>query len=255
MKRVRYRSFTGVRWGELSGGYIEELSGMMGIPTGHRVPLSDVSLLPPCEPSTIVCVGRNYVEHIRELGNLTGQDLPTEPGLFLKGINTVSGTGDEIPYPAYTSNLHYEGELAIVISRTMRNITEGEASEYILGYTGALDITARDVQRTDLQWVRAKSHDGFCPIGPWVETELDPSDVRIQTRVNGEIRQDGTTADMIFPVPKILAYISSFMTLQPGDVVLTGTPEGVGSITHGDEIELEIEGIGTLINTVAERTE
>ena len=254
MKRVRYRTFTGVRWGELNGGYIEELSGMMGIPTGNHVPLSDVSLLPPCEPQNIVCVGRNYVGHIRELGNLTGQDLPQEPGLFLKGTNTISGTGDDIPYPSFTNNLHYEGELAVVISRTMRNITPDEATEYILGYTGALDITARDVQRSDLQWVRAKSADGFCPIGPWIETELDPANVRIQTRVNGEVRQDGTTADMIFPVPEILAYISSFMTLQPGDVVLTGTPEGVGTITSGDEIELEIEGIGTLMNRVAERS-
>lgn len=254
MKRVRYRSYTGIRWGELDGGYIDELSGMMGIPTGHRIPLSEVSLLPPCEPNTIICVGRNYVEHIRELGNLTGTDLPTEPGLFLKGVNTLTGTGDDIPHPDYTENLHYEGELAVVISRTMRNITEDEAFEHILGFTGALDITARDVQGTDLQWVRAKSADGFCPIGPWVETELDPSNVRIQTRVNGEVRQDGNTADMIFSIPKILAYISSFMTLEPGDVVLTGTPEGVGSITYGDRIELEIEGIGMLVNQVEERS-
>lgn len=254
MKRVRYRSYTGIRWGELDGGYIDELSGMMGIPTGHRIPLSEVSLLPPCEPNTIICVGRNYVEHIRELGNLTGTDLPTEPGLFLKGVNTLTGTGDDIPHPDYTENLHYEGELAVVISRTMRNITEDEAFEHILGFTGALDITARDVQGTDLQWVRAKSADGFCPIGPWVETELDPSNVRIQTRVNGEVRQDGNTADMIFSIPKILAYISLFMTLEPGDVVLTGTPEGVGTITYGDRIELEIEGIGMLVNQVEERS-
>lgn len=249
MKRVRYRSFDGVHWGELDGGMVHQLTGMMGRAGGHQVPLSDVTLLPPCDPSIIVCVGRNYAEHIREMGNDRG-DLPAEPGLFLKGTNTLSGAGDDIVYPSWTDELHYEGELAVVISRTMRNVSADEALDYVLGYTCALDVTARDKQRADLQWVRGKSADGFCPVGPWLETDLDPTNLRVQTLVNGVKKQDGTTADMIFPVNEVLAYISRFMTLTPGDVVLTGTPEGVGPLAVGDTVEVVIEEIGTLTNQV-----
>lgn len=250
MQRVRYRSFDGVHWGELEGGMVHQLTGMLGRTGGHRVPLSDVALLPPCEPSLIVCVGRNYAEHIREMGN-DRAGLPSEPGLFLKGLNTLAGAGDDIPYPAWTDDLQYEGELAVVISRTMRDVEPDEALSYVLGYTCALDVTARDRQRQDLQWVRGKSADGFCPVGPWLETDLDPSNLRIQTRVNGELKQDGNTADMIFPVPVVLSYISRILTLQPGDVVLTGTPEGVGPLSPGDRVEVSVEGIGTLTNHVA----
>lgn len=249
MQRVRYRSFDGVHWGELEGGMIHQLTGMLGAASGHRVPLSDVSLLPPCDPSIIVCVGRNYADHIRELGN-DKAGLPTEPGLFLKGLNTLSGAGDDVPYPSWTTDLQYEGELAVVIAREMRGVSAENALEYVLGYTCALDVTARDKQRTDLQWVRGKSADGFCPVGPWLETDLDPTDLRVTTKVNGETKQNGTTADMIFPVAEVLAYISRFMTLGPGDVVLTGTPEGVGPLRPGDTVEVTIQGIGTLTNQV-----
>lgn len=252
MQRVRYRSFDGVHWGELEGGMVHQLTGMLGRAGGHRVPLSDVALLPPCEPSVIVCVGRNYADHIREMGN-DQAGLPTEPGLFLKGLNTLSGAGDDVPYPHWTDDLQYEGELAVVIAREMRNVSAADALDYVLGYTCALDVTARDKQRTDLQWVRGKSADGFCPVGPWLETDLDVSDLRLQTRVNGELKQSGSTADMIFPVPELLAYISEIVTLQPGDVVLTGTPEGVGPLRPGDTVEVEIDGIGTLTNRVAEK--
>lgn len=250
MQRVRYRSFDGVHWGELEGGMVHHLTGMLGRASGHTVPLSDVTLLPPCDPSVIVCVGRNYAEHIREMGNDRG-GLPTEPGLFLKGLNALSGAGDEVPYPAWTDDLQYEGELAVVIARRMRDVEPEEALDHVLGYTCALDVTARDKQRSDLQWVRGKSADGFCPVGPWLETDLDPSNLRVQTRVNGELKQDGTTADMIFPVPVVLSYISRFMTLEPGDVVLTGTPEGVGPLNPGDVVEVTVEGVGTLTNQVA----
>ncbi|MFA5552598.1 MAG: fumarylacetoacetate hydrolase family protein [Trueperaceae bacterium] len=250
MQRVRYRSFDGVHWGELEGGMLHQLTGMLGRPGGHRVPLSDVALLPPCEPSVIVCVGRNYADHIREMGN-DSAGLPTEPGLFLKGLNTLSGTGDDVPYPQWTNDLQYEGELAVVIAREMRNVAAEDALEYVLGYTCALDVTARDKQRADLQWVRGKSADGFCPVGPWLETDIDVGNLRLQTLVNGEVRQSGSTADMIFPVPELLSYISGIITLQPGDVVLTGTPEGVGPLRPGDTVEVTIEGIGTLTNHVA----
>lgn len=254
MQRVRYRSFDGVHWGELEGGMIHQLTHMLGRPGGHRVPLSDVTLLPPCEPGIIVCVGKNYADHIQEMGG-DRSNLPSEPGLFLKGINTLSGPGDDIPYPDWTNELHYEGELAVVISREMRNVAPEDALEHVLGYTCAVDVTARDKQRSDLQWVRGKSADGFCPVGPWLETDLDPNDVRIRTVVNGAVKQDASTRAMIFPVADVLAYISRFMTLSPGDLVLTGTPEGVGPLHPGDTVEVTIDGIGTLTNTVTAESE
>lgn len=247
MQRVRYRSSDGVHWGELEGGTVHELAALLGRRTGTRVMLSDVSLLAPCDPRVIVCVGKNYADHVREMG---GSDLPTEPGLFLKGLNTLGGPGDPIPYPSWTTNLHYEGELAVVIARPMRRVEPEEALEYVLGYTCAVDVTARDKQRADLQWTRGKSADGFCPVGPWLETDLDPSALKVQTRVNGELRQDGTTRDLIFTVPEVLSYISAFMTLGPGDLVLTGTPEGVGPLQVGDRVEVTVEGVGTLASEV-----
>lgn len=249
MQRIRYRTDQGTFWGELEGGTIQQLSGLLGHPTGQSAMLSDVTLLPPCEPRSIVCVGKNYARHIKEMG---GDALPSEPGLFLKALNTLTGPGDPIPYPNWTSELHYEGELAVVIARTMRDVREEDALGYLLGYTCACDVTARDKQRSDLQWVRGKSADGFCPVGPWLETDLDPANVRVQTHVNGELRQDGHTSDMIFSVAKVLSYISSFMTLEPGDLVLTGTPDGVGPLKPGDEVEVTVEGIGTLGNAVGE---
>jgi len=250
MQRVRYRSFDGVHWGEIEGGHVHQLNGMLGRPSGTTVPLSDVTLLPPCEPSNIVCVGRNYALHIREMGHESA-GLPKEPGLFLKGLNTLTGPGDDIPYPSWTQDLQFEGELAVVIARVMRDVAPEEALEYVLGYTCACDVTARDKQRADLQWARGKSADGFCPVGPWLETDLDPTNVRVQTRINGEVKQDGTTRDMIFPVAEVLSYISRFMTLGPGDLVLTGTPDGVGPLQVGDTVEVEVEGVGTLVNEVA----
>lgn len=251
MKRIRYRSFDGVHWGELDGGEIRQLTAMMGRWSGVTTPLSDVILLPPCEPRIIVCVGKNYADHIREMGG-DAEDLPTEPGLFLKGPNSLRGPGDPIPYPTWTENLHYEGELAVVISRTLRRVEAEDSLSYVLGYTCACDVTARDRQRSDLQWTRAKGADGFCPIGPWIETDLDPAAVAVQTRINGELRQDGNTRDLIFGVPEVLSYISQFMTLEPGDVVLTGTPEGVGPLEVGDSVEVSVEGVGEL-KAVVER--
>jgi 2-keto-4-pentenoate hydratase/2-oxohepta-3-ene-1,7-dioic acid hydratase in catechol pathway len=223
---------------------------MLGRPTGASVDLSDVTLMAPCEPRLIVCVGKNYAKHVVEMGG-SADALPKEPGLFLKGLNALSDPGDDVPYPAWTKELHFEGELAVVIAREMRHVAPEDALDHVLGYTCALDVTARDAQRGDLQWVRAKSADGFCPVGPWLETDLDPSALRVQTRINGELRQDGHTSDLIFSVPVILSYISRFVTLSPGDLVLTGTPDGVGPLAPGDVVEVTVDAIGTLSNRVA----
>lgn len=249
MQRVRYRSFDGVHWGEVEGGRVRQLTDMLGRPSGHEVDLSDVTLLAPCQPSTIVCVGKNYAKHVVEMGG-SRDALPKEPGLFLKGVNTLAGPGDDVVYPSWTNELHHEGELAVVIARTLRRASPEDALSYVLGYTMALDVTARDKQRADLQWVRAKSADGFCPVGPWLETDLDPTDLRIQTLVNGQVRQDGRTSEMIFSVAEVLSYISRFVTLHPGDLVLTGTPDGVGPLAVGDKVEVVIDAIGTLENHI-----
>lgn len=239
MKIVRFGNGS---WGVVEGGIVRATRGLGGSLTGKTVPLNETKLLPPARPTKIVCVGRNYRKHAQEMG----EDVPSEPGLFLKAPNALAAPGATIPYPRFTKAFHYEGELAVVIARRMRNVPEDEALSYVLGYTCALDLTARDVQKTDLQWIRAKSADGFAPLGPWMETDLDPMNTSLRTFVNKEKRQESRTSAMIFPVPKILAYVSAFMTLEPGDVVLTGTPEGVGELHVGDEVAVEIEGIGRL---------
>ncbi len=248
MKIVRFNEG---RWGVLEAGRIVyETDGPGGKRIGERFQLESVELLAPATPSKIVAVGRNYVAHIKEMGHDFGDDLPKEPGLFLVAPNALANPDEPIPYPAWTSELHYEGELAVVIGRRMRRVPEEEALRYVLGYTVANDLTARDKQKSDLQWVRAKSADKFLPLGPWIETELDPYHAVVRTHVNGELRQEGTTEDLLFPVARILSYISSFMTLEPGDVVLTGTPEGVGPLKPGDVVEVSVEGIGTLRNPI-----
>jgi len=218
----------------------------------HR--LDDVRLLAPVLPrSKVVGVGRNYAAHAAELGN----DVPAEPLIFLKPNTSVVGPGDAILYPRQSGDVHYEGELAVVIGRICRDVPAAQASEVIHGYTIANDVTARDLQRSDGQFTRAKGFDSFCPLGPWIETELALDDVaagrRVQTFVNGDVVQDGTTADMVFDVPALIAHISGVMTLLPGDVILTGTPEGVGPLQVGDEVEVSVEGLGSLTNKVEAR--
>ena len=241
---MRVVRFNRGAWGTVEEERVRVTRGPCGVCTGQTFALSEVRLLPPARPTKIVCVGRNYREHILEMGH--AEALPAEPGLFLKAPNTLASPGVEIPYPPFTKLLHYEGELAAVIGRRMKAVPEEEALEYVLGYTCALDLTARDRQKSDLQWVRAKSADGFLPLGPWIETQLNPQALSVRTYVNGELRQDGRTEDMIFPVSHLLAYVSGFMTLVPGDVVVTGTPAGVGEIHRGDTVEVAVEGIGTL---------
>jgi 2-keto-4-pentenoate hydratase/2-oxohepta-3-ene-1,7-dioic acid hydratase in catechol pathway len=218
--------------------------------TGEKLQLADVRLLAPVIPrSKVVCVGRNYAAHAAELGN----DVPTQPMIFLKPNTSVIGPRDGIVYPEQTNDLHFEGELAIVIGRICRDLPKERVNEVIFGYTIANDVTARDLQKSDGQWARAKGYDTFCPLGPWISTELDASDLRVSTELNGEPKQDGRTSQFIFDIPEVLAYITSFTTLLPGDVVLTGTPAGVGPMLPGDEVSVSVEGIGTLTNKVIVR--
>jgi 2-keto-4-pentenoate hydratase/2-oxohepta-3-ene-1,7-dioic acid hydratase in catechol pathway len=218
--------------------------------SNKEYPLSDVRLLSPVLPrSKVIGIGRNYAAHAAELGN----DVPAEPLMFLKPNTSVIGPGDPIFYPRQTSEVHYEGELAVVIGRICRDVPAEKVADVVWGYTVGNDVTARDLQRSDVQFTRAKGFDTFCPLGPWIETELDVSDVRVQTYLNGDLKQDGTTRDLIFDVPTLVAHVSSVMTLLPGDVILTGTPEGVGPMQVGDEVEVSIAGIGNLTNKVKQR--
>ena len=210
-------------------------------------PVSDVRLLPPVEPSKIVCVGRNYAEHAKELGN----EVPEAPLLFLKASSSLIGDGDSIRIPSLSEQVEHEGELAVVIGRKCSKLDEDEdAFRYVFGYTCLNDVTARDIQRQDVQFTRGKSFDTFCPVGPYIETELDVSDIRVITRVNGLVKQDGHTSQMVFPVEYLIRYISNMMTLMPGDVIATGTPSGVSKLNPGNICEIEIEGIGVLRNLV-----
>ena len=214
--------------------------------TGDRWALPDVRMLSPILPSKVVALGRNYDEHAREMGT----DAPSTPLLFIKPSTSVIGDRDAIRLPASSAEVHYEGELAVVIGTPARNVSREEAPGVVLGYACANDVTARDQQRADVQFTRSKGYDSFCPLGPWIETVLDPSDLRLVTRVNGEIKQDGRTSQMVHDVSSQIAFISEVMTLLPGDVILTGTPAGVGPIMAGDTVSVEVEGIGVLTNPV-----
>ena len=214
---------------------------------GKPIPLEKVKLLPPLTPVNLLCFGRNYKAHAEE----GGADLPSAPLLFIKANSCVIASGEPIVIPsAAPDRVDYEAELAVVIGRPARNVRRQDALAYVFGYTCANDVSARDVQNKDGQWSRAKSFDTFGPLGPWIETSLDPNDVRVETRLNGDIRQAGQTSDMVFGVATLIEYITTFMTLLPGDVLLTGTPEGVGKLEADDVVEVEVDGVGTLRNTV-----
>ncbi|GAA3123786.1 fumarylacetoacetate hydrolase family protein [Planomonospora alba] len=241
----------------VEGGPGEEfVSAISGHPfgpiqfTGERHALTDVKLLAPMLPSKVVAIGRNYAEHAREMGG----EVPEEPLFFLKPSTSVIGTGDAIAYPVGLSQrVDYEGELAVVIGRLCHQVPVERAHEVVFGYTCANDVTARDLQKKDVQFTRAKGFDTFCPLGPWIQTELDPADLGITTKVNGEVRQSSRTSKLMYDIPALIAHVSAVMTLIPGDVILTGTPEGVGPLEIGDEVSVGIEGIGTLSNVVVSR--
>jgi 2-keto-4-pentenoate hydratase/2-oxohepta-3-ene-1,7-dioic acid hydratase in catechol pathway len=218
--------------------------------TGARYSLADVRLLAPVLPSKVVAIGRNYLDHVREMGN----EPPPEPVIFLKPSTAVAGPRDPIIYPAGLSErVDFEGELAVVIGRLCRQVPQERVPDVIFGYTCANDVTARDLQAKDGQWARAKGFDTFCPLGPWIETDLDPADLELTTIVNGEIRQNARTSQLMHGVAELVSYVSEVMTLLPGDVLLTGTPAGVGPLKDGDEVSVTIEGIGMLSNGVTSR--
>ncbi len=218
--------------------------------TGERVRLADVRLLAPVIPrSKVIGIGRNYADHAKEMGG----EPPTQPMMFLIPNTAVVGPGDPVVIPPVTREVSYEGELAVVIGRIAKDLPKERVKEVVYGYTCANDVTARDLQRGDGQWARAKGFDTFCPLGPWISTDLDVSDLTIRTTRDGELVQDGSTADMIHDVETLVAYASSAFTLLPGDVILTGTPAGVGPVDAGQRVEVEIEGIGTLSNPFVRR--
>jgi 2-keto-4-pentenoate hydratase/2-oxohepta-3-ene-1,7-dioic acid hydratase in catechol pathway len=214
-----------------------------------KIPIDETALLCPVAPTKIVCIGRNYAAHAKELGN----EVPSEPLLFLKPPSALLDPGGTVRLPPESSRVEHEAELAVVIGKRAKGVAKDDALTHVFGYACACDVTARDLQRKDVQFTRAKGFDTFCPVGPWIETDLDPSAQRIVCRVSGaspardwEVRQDGLTSRMIFDVPTVLAYVSRMMTLEPGDVILTGTPEGVGPLVAHDSLEVDIDGIGVL---------
>lgn len=251
MQFIRYQR------GGLAPNYGWILEGKVGLLEGSPfgeyrrleadIPLEIVHLLAPVLPGKIIAVGRNYADHARE----HEVDVPEIPLLFLKPPSSVIGPGDNIILPQQSQQVEHEGELAVVIAKKGRWIQPEKAQNFILGYTIANDVTARDLQRSDGQWTRAKGFDTFCPLGPWIETDFNPSDALITCRVNGEMRQMGATRDMAFSVVQLVCFISTVMTLEPGDVILTGTPAGVGPLQEGDMVDVDIEGIGVLSNPVA----
>lgn len=214
--------------------------------TDERIGLSGAKLLAPVTPTKVVCVGRNYRAHAAELGN----DVPAEPLLFFKPPSSIVGPHETIELPSASAHVDHEAELGVVIGKRCRNVSAEHALDHVFGYTCVNDVTARDLQKKDGQWARAKGFDSFCPTGPVLVTDLDPTTRQVRCRVGETTRQDGNTRDMIFSVPALIAYISGIMTLEPGDLIATGTPHGVGPLSHGDEVHVEIDGIGTLQNHV-----
>ena len=253
MKIARYLGQDGeILEGVVEGDFLEEISGLDsmlqgGRRVGGKRKLAEVTLLPWGVGRKILAVGKNYADHVKEMG---GTAPPESPVLFSKPTSSLLGHGGHIVLPPQSKNVHHEGEVAVVIGKRLKNASEAECMQAIAGVTCLNDVTARDLQKSDGQWTRAKGFDTFCPVGPWVVTGLDPSDLRVQCRVNGQTRQDGRTKDFIFPLPKLLAFLCAAITLEPGDVFTTGTPAGVGPLAPGDTVEVEVEGVGVLRNEV-----
>jgi 2-keto-4-pentenoate hydratase/2-oxohepta-3-ene-1,7-dioic acid hydratase in catechol pathway len=258
---ARYTTGDGASFGVVEGGpepggtTVRRIEGHPFAPfqvVGEPLPLPEVRLLAPVLPSKVVAFGRNYPEHAAEMGSVASADEP--PVVFLKPSTSVIGPGDPIQYPVGVSDdVQFEGELAIVIARLCREVPPERVSDVVLGFTCANDVTARDLQKAEKQWGRAKGFDTFCPLGPWVATDLDPTDLAVTTTVNGELRQAGRTSQMTRGVDELVAHVSQAMTLLPGDVILTGTPAGVGPLAVGDEVSVTLEEIGTLTNPVVTR--
>ncbi len=247
MKIARVRTAGEAVWGIVDGERVYRLEGSpwenprRGAPLGE---LATVQLLAPCEPTKVVCIGLNYRAHAAE----TGQEVPPEPLMFLKPPTAVVGPGADVVWAPGSQRIDYEAELAVVFKRRAKHVPRGAYKDYVLGYTCANDVSARDFQRGDGQWARAKGSDTFCPLGPWIETELDPGNLRISGKLNGEVRQDSSTSDLAFDIDFLISHLTKYFTMEPGDVLITGTPAGIGEMNPGDEYEVTIEGIGSLKN-------
>ncbi len=248
MKVVRFLWKEVEGWGMLEGHRVLPLPTQVGKIPKDGVLVEEVKLLPPTVPSKIVAVGLNYRDHAEELG----VKVPDEPLIFLKPPSAVVGPEDNIVLPKGVGRVDYEAELAVVIGKPARKVPVSKAREFILGYTCFNDVTARDLQKKDGQWTRAKSFDTFAPLGPWIETDLDPSDVSVKAYLNGEVVQNSSTRNMVFSVYELVSFVSHIMSLNPGDVIATGTPPGIGPLSPGDVIEVEVEGVGRLVNFVKE---
>jgi 2-keto-4-pentenoate hydratase/2-oxohepta-3-ene-1,7-dioic acid hydratase in catechol pathway len=249
---ARFSYGEGVAFGVVDDDHVIPIVGHPFAPierTDVALRLADVRLISPVLPSKVVAIGKNYASHAAEMGG----EVPEQPLIFLKPSTAVIGPRESIAAPQSSERVDYEGELAVVISRLCRDVPAERAMDAVLGYTCANDVTARDQQKTDGQWSRAKGYDTFCPLGPWIETEIDPNDLAIRTTLNGEVKQDARTSMIVHKIPSLIAYITSCMTLLPGDVILTGTPDGIGPMVVGDEVSVEIEGIGELTNPVVAR--
>ena len=250
MKFVRYQKAGETNWGMLEGDVISALAGAPWVtrePTGEQTLIDEVSLLPPAEPGNIFCVGLNYADHAEE----SGTPMPEEPNIFLKGVNSLLGHEGTIIIPSWPGRVDYEGEMAVVIGKRCRDVSEEEARDVIFGLTCLNDVTARDLTKKDARLTRSKSFDTFCPMGPWLVDSRDAGGRKIETRLNGKVVQSSNTDAMGFPATRIIALISRFATLSPGDVIATGTPAGVGPLRAGNVVEVEIEGVGTLKNYCA----
>ncbi|WP_121744619.1 fumarylacetoacetate hydrolase family protein [Natronorubrum halophilum] len=242
MKYVRFRDPAGaVRRGEFESGHVHFAN------ESYRLEDDDIDVLPPCEPSKIVCIGRNYADHADEMGN----DVPDRPLLFLKPPNALAGHGDTVTAPAGKERIDHEAELGVVIGEQCRHVPESEAMDVVEGFTCVNDVSNRDDQQEEQNWIRGKAFDGSAPIGPLLATPDEvPDDAFVRSRVNGNLKQDGSLEQLIFPIPELIAEITTYMTLEPGDVIATGTPEGVGPLSDGDEVEIEVEGVGTLSHSI-----
>ncbi len=249
MKYVRVLRGETPVWGVLEGETVRTLSAAPYeglVYDGGKLPLAECRLLAPCEPTKIVCIGKNYYDHAKEMGS----EPPAKPLLFLKAPNTLNHPEGKVHAPSFVERLDYEGELAFVVKRRAKDVKEENFADYVLGYTCLNDVTARDVQYGDGQWTRGKSMDGFAPVGPVVTDEIDGACVEVETRLNGRMVQKGNTALFMHKLPALMAFITASMTLEPGDVVTTGTPAGVGPMQPGDTVEVEIPGIGVLRNHI-----
>ncbi|MFA9424839.1 fumarylacetoacetate hydrolase family protein [Natronorubrum sp. A-ect3] len=242
MKYVRFRDPAGaVRRGEFENGHVHFGN------ESYALESDEIDVLPPCEPSKIVCIGRNYADHADEMGS----DVPDRPLIFLKPPNTIASHGDTVTAPAGKERIDYEAELGVVIGEQCRHVPVSDAMDVVEGFTCVNDISNRDDQEKEQNWIRGKAFDGAAPLGPLLATPDEvPADASVQSRVNGEPKQDGSREQLIFPIPELIAEITAYMTLEPGDVIATGTPEGVGQLSDGDEIEIEIEGVGTLTHSI-----